>query len=302
MKRSTKYLLDSLTTTRRTKIVDVGANPLNSPPYEMLLRMGGCDVLGFEPNIEAFNELQRTKSEREAYLPYAVGDGSEVVFNFYKSSGLSSAFKPYEGAFSYLGRSRRNMSLIRSVVQNTTRLDDVDELASFDLLKIDVQGSEVAVFQGGETKLATAMAIIAEVRFYQLYENEPMLGGVDTELRKQGYQFLKFSSTKTRIVPNSQQYSINRPIIRSQMLDADAVYISDLAKLDLYSNEQLKHLAILACSVFESYDLTLFCLDELVKRGDLCDNVPGAFVATFPAKLRETPEQRKAARIAAQYQ
>lgn len=141
--------------------------------------------------------------------------------------------------------------------------------------------------------------VITEVRFYQLYENEPMFGGVDTELRKQGFQLLKINAIKSRIVPNSQQYSINRPIIRSQWIDGDAIYIRDLGKLDNYSDDQLRHLSLLACGVFESYDVTLFCLDELVKRGAIDASIPEDFVNTFPAKMRETPEHRKAARLAA---
>lgn len=299
MKQSTTFLVDNLGTSRRARIVDVGANPLNSPPYAMLLKQGACDVIGFEPDHSAFEELKKYESEHATFFPYALGDEEEVQFNLYRSSGLNSVFAPYEGAFTYLGRSRKNMTLIESKSMKTKKLDNIKEVPQFDLLKIDIQGGEVKVFQGARKKLSNALVVITEVRFYQLYENEPMFGGVDTELRKQGFQLLKINAIKSRIVPNSQQYSINRPIIRSQWIDGDAIYIRDLGKLDNYSDDQLRHLSLLACGVFESYDVTLFCLDELVKRGALGASIPEDFVNTFPAKMRETPEHRKAARLAA---
>jgi hypothetical protein len=60
----------------RVKVVDIGANPIDSaPPYAQLLRAGDADVVGFEPNSEALEKLNRMKGSNETYLPYALGDG-----------------------------------------------------------------------------------------------------------------------------------------------------------------------------------------------------------------------------------
>ncbi|KMW56882.1 hypothetical protein AIOL_001839 [Candidatus Rhodobacter oscarellae] len=293
MRASTKFLLRSLALPRLPRVVDVGANPLSRPPYYKLMRMNGCDVYGFEPNRDAFAKLQESKTDRETYFPHAVGDGSERDFYLYRSSGLSSTLKPYEGAFRYLGRSRKNMTVRETLRVQTKRLDDMPELPDFELLKIDIQGGEVAVFEGGKRCLSNALVVIPEVRFYQIYEDEPMFGGIDTALRAAGFQLLKIYATKTRIAPNSQQYSINRPVLRSQMLDGDAVYIRDLGKVDLYTEDQLIYLAVLASGVFDAHDVTLFCLDELVARGAVPARLPEEYVNTFPPEMRETPEMRK---------
>lgn len=47
----------------------------------------------------------------------------------------------------------------------TVRLDDVPETASVDLLKIDIQGGELMVFQNAERRLADALVIQTEVEF-----------------------------------------------------------------------------------------------------------------------------------------
>lgn len=280
-------LLSEMNTERLTRVVDVGANPLSPPPYALLLEQRGCEVWGFEPHPQAYEELQKTKTDLETYFPYAVGDGSEEVLNIYRESGLTSIFKPYEGAMTFLGRSRRNMELLEEVHLATKSLDTLEEVRAFDVLKIDVQGAELKVFQGARAKLASAMVVIPEIRFYQLYEGEPMLGRVDTELRDQGFQLHKFLFEKPKVIPNSQIDSLKRTQHRNQIIDGDGVYVRDLGKVAQCSSEQLKHLAIAATSMFASFDLALFCLDELVKRAAIDADIPAAYATLLAPELRK---------------
>ena len=55
------------------------------------------------------------------------------------------------------------------------------------MLKIDIQGSELSVFQNGQEKLAEAVAIQTEVSFITWYLDQPSFGEVDLELRGQGF-------------------------------------------------------------------------------------------------------------------
>ena len=288
MTPATKFLLDHLNLERPTRVVDVGANPLSPPPYQMLLDGGACEVIGFEPHPEAFANLMAETAAHETYFNAAVGDGTEATLNIYNESGLTSIYQPYEGAFDFLGRSRRNMKLREHVPLTTKRLDDIDGLPAFDLLKIDIQGGEVAVFQGAEAALAAASTVITEVRFYPIYEHEPMLGGVDIELRRQGFELHKFMFEKTKVIPNSQIDRLKRTRHRNQIVDGDAVYLKDPGRIALYDDEGLKHLAILACSVFDSHDLALFCLDHLVARKAVPADLPSGYVDALPAELRKS--------------
>ncbi len=281
----TSLLLGCLDTQRLTRVVDVGANPLTPPPYHDLLGKRGCEVWGFEPQPEAFEELQAAKSDLERYFPFAVGDGSTETLNIYRSSGLTSNLKPFEGAFTFLNRSRRNMELEEAVPMETTRLNDREDIEEFDVLKIDIQGGEVKVFRGGDEKLRNAMVVIPEVRFYQLYQDEPMFGGIDTELRRQGFQLHKLLFQKALVIPNSQIDRLKRVHHRNQVVDGDAVYIRDPGDWENWSDEQLKHLAISAASIFESHDLALFCLDKLVTRGSIPAGLPAAYVDCLPGEF-----------------
>lgn len=280
-------LLAHLKTDRLTRIVDVGANPLSPPLYSDLLARNCCDVYGFEPQTEAFEKLQSSKGERETYFPHAVGDGSDETLYVYRDSSLASMYKPYEGAFQYLQRSRRNMRVEQEVDLKTVRLDDIEDLPPFDVLKIDVQGAEEKILQGGVNKLSEALVVIPETRFYQLYEGEPMFGPVDTELRQKGFQLHKFLFQKTKVIGNSQIDRLKRTRHRNQIIDGDAVYIRDPGQSASWTDGQLKHLAIAASGIFESHDLVLYCLDELVRRRAVDPRLPASYVDALPVELKK---------------
>jgi FkbM family methyltransferase len=278
-------LIDGLGLARRTRIVDVGANPVHEAPYAALLRMGGCDVIGFEPQPSAFAELAKIKSDRETYLPFAVGDGSSKELKVYRSSGFTSVYEPHLPGMAFLGGHKWG-DVVQRIPMDTVALDAAEGVGEFDLLKIDIQGGEVDVFKGGERVLREAMVVIVELRYFRLYEDEPMLGGVDNELRRQGFYLHKFIFNKAGALPNSQASRLRRRRLRDQLIDGDGVYLRDMGKLASYSDEQVKHLCITAAAVFASHTLVLHCLDELVRRGAVAAEMPARYVDAMPAELR----------------
>ncbi|SDR56912.1 hypothetical protein SAMN05519103_05536 [Rhizobiales bacterium GAS113] len=90
-------LVEMLRPERLTAIVDIGANPLSSdgePPYRQMLAKRLCTVVGFEPQPDAHAELNQKKGDLEAYLPYAVGDGSVGILKVCRARGMSSLLSP----------------------------------------------------------------------------------------------------------------------------------------------------------------------------------------------------------------
>ena len=51
----------------------------------------------------------------------------------------------------------------------TSRLDDVSEICHMDMLKIDIQGGELSVFESGRKRLHETVAIQTEASFVPLY-------------------------------------------------------------------------------------------------------------------------------------
>lgn len=281
-----QVLLGAFNLARKTRIVDVGANPLDDPPYGPLLRAGGCSVTGFEPQKEAYDSLLKTKGPDETYLPYAVGDGSTKTLHINRSSGMTSVFLPNQPALKAISLARWG-KLVGTEEMQTVAIDADDDFGPFDLMKIDIQGGEVDVFRGAETALKTATAVIVELRYFPLYEGEPMLGGVDTELRRQGFSFHKFLHTSSRTLPNSQRDRLRVLRMRDQAIDGDVVYLRNLAQLPGCDDAQLKHLSITASAVFASHALALHVLDLLVARGAAEAGLPAAYVDALPASLRK---------------
>jgi len=281
-------LLSELSLPRPTTILDVGANPINDCPYAPLLAAGGCHVIGFEPQAQAFAALQASKGPNETYHPHAVGDGNTHTLHIYSGSGFTSLFPPHLPATRLMG-GRRWAKVIERVPMQTVALDAVADLAPFDLLKIDIQGGEAMVFDNARRAMAETVAVIVELRYLQLYENEPMLGGVDASLRSQGFQLHKFLFNKSKPMPNSQSGRLNRRRVSDQLIDGDAVYLRHPGLIDSYSDAQLKHLAVLAASVFNSHSTALYALDELVTRGAADPDLPVCYVDLLPDALKAAP-------------
>jgi len=279
---------------RPTSIIDVGANPINEAPYSALLKAGACHVTGFEPQPDAFAELQRIKGPQETYHPHAIGDGSTQTLHIFASSGLTSIFPPHLPGLQALGRPR--WARVRQhVALQTLALDAIPDLAPCDLLKIDIQGGEKLVFDNATKVLSNAVAVIVELRYMQLYEGEPMAGGVDESLRAQGFMLHKFMFNKSQPMPHSQAARLNRRRTSDQLIDGDAVYLRHPGRISDFTDAQVMHLALLAAGVFDSHTAALYAMDELVRRGLVPKDLPERYADSLPESLQaEQPSPKRA--------
>ena len=281
-----QFLTQLLKPQRLTEIVDIGANPIDGdPPYKVLLDNKLCRLTGFEPQVEALQQLNNLKSDLENYLPYAVGDGQKHILNICRYSGMTSLFKPNMNTLDHFIALKPNAEIIQEVEVETLKLDDIDEIEQLDFLKIDIQGAELSVFQSGRNKLQHAVAIQTEISFITLYENQPSMGDVDVELRAQGFVPHCFAALKKwPIAPFMFEQNPRQPL--NQLLEADLVYVRDFTRSDLMESEQLKHLAIIAHYCYQSFDLALRCMMVLQPRGVLSE----ADIQLYIQHLNQPPQ------------
>lgn len=275
-------LIDALQPERLTRVLDIGANPINAAPYAEPLKAGLAEVWGFEPQESAFDKLEEIRGPNEYYLPHAVGDGKQANLNVCRSGGFTSLFKPNAKTQAYLGRWRRAMQVTETVSFETKRLDDLSEVPKPDLLKIDVQGAEAMVFRNGQETLSEAVAIITEVAFVPLYENQPLLHEQAAILYDYGFLMNKFLFIKSKALGSPLMAKLNPRRHQNQAIDGDAVFIRSLLDPALVSDEQLKHLAICADSVFGSYDLVAKCLSLLIARGSVTEEAALRYLHHVP--------------------
>lgn len=242
------------------RIVDIGANPIDGqPPYAPLLNSGRAELVGFEPNLQAHAALQQKKGPREIYLPLAIGDGRRRTLHHCKAPGMTSLLEPnpdvlalFHG-FSDWGRVERSEPV------DTVRLDDVEETEGLDLLKIDIQGAELMVFENATKRLAGTLVIHTEVEFLEMYRGQPLFGDIERFLCGRGFMFHRFEPLVSRVV---------KPLLLGgniragyqQIVWADAIFVRDLTRLDALDDGQLLRTAAILHECYRAVDLALHLL------------------------------------------
>jgi FkbM family methyltransferase len=273
-KRRLNWLANTLGMENPLNIADIGANPTHAPPYQSLMDTGRAKVWGFEPNPTAFALLQDNPHPHRTIFNEAVGKPGPATFYAHQISNLSSLFPIKASCARFLGKGFWTNRKVEEVPVNLIGLDALKEMPRLDLLKMDLQGGELGVLENATDKLANAMAVVCEVRFYRMYEGEPMWAEVDQELRRQGFVLHKIMHAKSVRLDQSQKERLKGKGFKSQMLDGDAAYIRNIEDPESITTAQWKALALMSAAVLDSHDLCLYCLDELVRRGELKKTVP----------------------------
>jgi FkbM family methyltransferase len=274
---------------RLTAVVDIGANPIDGdPPYKAMLGRRLCTVTGFEPQAEAHAALIARKSDLETYLPHAVGDGREGTLHITQAPGMTSLFEPNPAVLNCFNGFPQWGTVLRRIPVSTRRLDDIAEIAALDILKIDVQGSELSVFKGGRERLKRAVAVQTEVSLVPLYKNQPVLGDVDLELRSVGLIPHSFPAINRRMILPA--FNAAQPYGGvNQVIEADIVYVRDFTKAETIDDEQFKHLALVAQHCYGSYDLAMHCLHRLAERGAVVADAVQQFIGALKAAAGANP-------------
>jgi FkbM family methyltransferase len=290
-----QHLPDELTAllqpARLTEVVDIGANPIDGdPPYKTMLQRRICRVTGFDPHPQALARLDAAKSDLETYLPHAVGDGDSHTLNICRGLGFASLLQPDARALTHFPNFSELGRVVDRVPLPTRRLDDIAEIAAIDLLKIDIQGSELSVFRHGRARLAKAVAIQTEVSFVPLYEKQPVFGEVDLELRSLGFLPHMFAAINKKMI--APMLGPDPAAAFNQLVEADVVYVRDFTRPEAMDSEQLKHLALIAHHCYGSFDLALNCVHHLAARNVVPPDAKNRYLALLQAGRATAASQR----------
>ena len=250
----------------RVKVVDIGANPIDSePPYAGMLRAGLAEVVGFEPNPAALAVLESRKGPLERYFPHAVGDGARHVLHLCQAPGMTSLLEPDPAVLALFHGFPEWGRVLGTETVDTVRLDDVPETTGADLLKLDIQGAELMVLRHAEARLRDAVVIQAEVEFLPLYKGQPLFSEMELFLRGHGFVLHRFFPTVSRAV---QPMMVNGDPYAGlgQLVWADAVFIRDLLRLDALSDRQLLTMAAVLHEAYGAVDIAFRLLAEHDRR------------------------------------
>ncbi len=264
----------------RISILDVGAALNEAPPYQSLVDAGRARIIGFEPDPQECDTLNREYGHPHCFFPYFVGDGRAAIFhetNWVLTGSLYAPNSPVLEKFQNLAE------LVTPVATHsilTKRIDDIAEIDDVDFIKIDVQGAELSVFQNALRCLAGTLLIQTEVEFVELYQGQPMFADVDIFLRANGFQFHTFNGFGCRAFkPLIANGDINAGF--RQALWSDAIYVRDWMYLDALDEPKLQKYAVLAHDLLQSFDLAHLVLSALDRKGG------SALASTYLARLEK---------------
>lgn len=267
-----KELVQLLKLEQAIEIVDIGAADLEGgqkAPYVPLIEAGAARVTGFEPNPDEFAKLTQTDSRR--YLPYAVGSGGDAKLYVTQTPGFCSTLKPDMAVAARIQKFARHMKVRETLDIRTRRLDDLDEIERIDFLKIDIQGGEVAVFNGGRTKLASTLAVQTEVAFWPFYEGQPGFADQDRVLQDMGFQLFGMQSVN-RFPFEGAPARVRRQSRRADTgpwVDGDALYLRRFESWPELGGDELRRMIALLASICTAISAIAFLCRILEDRNDL---------------------------------
>jgi len=252
------------------KILDVGAALTDDPVYQHLIDIKRAQLIGFEPDPEACRQLNLRYGEPHRFFPFFVGDGRPGIYHQTNWGPTGSLFKPNTPMLEVFQLLAEVTIPVVAHPVATTCLDDIPEIDDVDFIKIDVQGSELAIFKNASRVLADAVLIQTEVSFVESYIGQPMFSDVDAFLRQSGFQFHDFASVGRRSfkpLTNPANPSPH-PLLRAfrQPIWGDVYYVKDWMRLDTIAPGKLEKMAALLHDVVGSYDLAHLVLQAMDKQ------------------------------------
>lgn len=244
-------------------ILDIGASPIDGKlAYQCLKDINKARIYGFEPNLEQYQYLLAQITDKETFFPYALGDGNVATLNLCEAAGMTSLLKPDYKILDYFHGFSEWAKVIGQEVMQTYRLDDIEEIATIDYLKLDVQGGEMDIINNGKNKISRALVIHTEVNFIPFYEDQALFAELDQSLRELGFYLHTFlplikRSFKPLVVNNNIYSGLN------QVLWTDAIYVKKFTNFSQLSSENLIKIAIIMHDIYNSYDLASLALKEV---------------------------------------
>jgi FkbM family methyltransferase len=205
-----------------------GVDPLFRPAAEIL------SMLSFEADAAEAERVRRQASDArwagyEVSSAVLAGAPGPVTFHLLGKPNNSSIHParpaPIE-RYGFLG-----FDLVERRELEATTLDLVmaapraQPLPAPEILKIDVQGAEYEIFEGGRATLTrSTLCIVCEAQFMATYQGVKLFSEIELLLRDMGFTFYGFLDTQhraTKRIDKPQSFG------RERAIQADAVFFKD---------------------------------------------------------------------------
>ena len=219
-------------------LIDVGAR--GPAPRELDSLKGHVRRVGFEADPDECRRLNAQPLGRFFPTLLARSPGAQTL-HLYREPGYSSLLTLSER---YQRLWSGHMPIVKDIEVEATTLDifltehpDI----SPDMLKLDTQGSELAILESSEATLERVGLVEVEVEFSHIYENQPLYGDVASFLHGHGFELLYLNRA---FMSRRQVY---QGPSRGQVVFADALFGKAEDQLGSFADAQLVKYIILLC-------------------------------------------------------
>lgn len=221
-------------------------------------------LVSFEPDPEEYRRLSQANTPNVTLIPVALSKSQgTATLHVAQEPGRSSLYQPNT---SFLSRypDCEGFEVDYKVEVQTDTLDHcltARGISVLDFIKLDVQGSELNIIQGGRDILQKSVfGLEIEVEFSELYQGQPLFPEVDAACKAAGFVLfdLKPCYWKRRDVPMNGV---------GQMVCGDALYFKDYIQHNITPDPRAASAAIVLAVVYKKYDYALELLEFFRAKG-----------------------------------
>lgn len=166
-------------------ILDIGAN-IGQTATRYRAMFPEAHIFSFEPDPETFKKLEAACAgdTRVSPIPLALSSRQESVPMYIMAHRELNSFLKPSGDWA---RTEKVIEIQSTTVDMFCHERGIEQI---DILKVDVQGAELAVFRGaaGMFQKRAVRAVFTEVYFDPVYTGMPVFADLDGELRSHGFR------------------------------------------------------------------------------------------------------------------
>ncbi len=229
-------------------------------------------VIGFEPDdrsYDALREAQYSHANKKYLKTILSGEKKNVQFYLTEHAGDSSMFKPNDSFINHFPYPER-FAVTKTIELKSDTLDhqlSENQFSDADFIKIDTQGSELLILQGGSQILENAVfGLELEVEFQPMYQQQPLFSDVDSFVKKFGFQLFDLRPFYWK---RSRYDKYGGP--KGQIVYADALYLKDdqhtqflLDRIDEDHQKKAKLLRIISiCLIYGYQDYAISLIESV---------------------------------------
>ena len=151
-------------------------------------------IYSFEPSPKSFEILKNNNYINNICFNYAISNiTGNTVFYENEISHTNSLIKINSSSLDSI---KKQKTINSEINIKAKRLDDFiieQKINNIDLLKVDVQGAESLVFEGGQNTLNKTKVVIVENCFFDYYENKGGFFDIEKFLKPKGFSLFTIS-------------------------------------------------------------------------------------------------------------